>query len=225
MGSYLILGAGKFGRLALSRLAVLDPEARFLVVDRNPESLAGLPPEKGAGLTVRVAEAAAFLQERLANGAPPWDWLIPMTPGHLAFAWLWARVKGSGWRIMAAPDEVGRLTPFSCRGREGELYLSYATELCRDDCPEPEVCPVSGEPRETPLYEVLAALKLKGVEMLVLPSRRLAPGVGGYPPDELLDLARKLAGSASPEVLIATACRCHGVVHGLIRSEEYSGEL
>jgi hypothetical protein len=53
-----------------------------------------------------------------------------------------------------------------------------------------------------------------GYEIRVIASQQLAPGVGGYPPWRLLDLARdmdKLTGN----VLIATACSCHGVMHGL----------
>ena len=40
MASYLILGAGKFGRLAHTRLARQDAAAGFTVVDRDPGALA-----------------------------------------------------------------------------------------------------------------------------------------------------------------------------------------
>ena len=43
MASYLILGAGKFGRLALRRLARQDAAASFVVVDRDPAALARGP--------------------------------------------------------------------------------------------------------------------------------------------------------------------------------------
>ena len=44
----------------------------------------------------------------------------------------------------------------------------------------------------------------------MIPSRQLAPGVGGYPPGRLLELALDMA-ALEGKVLIATACRCHGV--------------
>ena len=73
---------------------------------------------------------------------------------------------------------------------------------------------MSGESREAPLSAELAAVNLPGCDTRVIPSRQLAPGVGGYPPGELLALGRELTGLAG-KILIATACRCHGVVHGL----------
>ena len=43
MASYLILGTGKFGRLALTRLARQDAAASFVVVDRDPGGPGGDP--------------------------------------------------------------------------------------------------------------------------------------------------------------------------------------
>ncbi|MCK9378040.1 MAG: hypothetical protein M0P73_18125 [Syntrophobacterales bacterium] len=212
MARYLILGAGKFGRLALARLAREDAAADFLVVDRDPGALAAL----GAGGGSRVrAEAIAFLLSQLDAGTR-WDWIIPMVPQHVAFQWLIAGpLKGSEWQPAAVPEAVGRLAPLVQRGPQGELYLSRARHLCPDDCAEPEVCPVTGESRERGLHQELAALDLPGYQVRVLASRQLAPGVGGYSPGSLLALARDLG--FYDRVLIATACRCHGVIHGLAR--------
>ena len=111
------------------------------------------------------------------------------------------------------------MIPGTRRGPQGELYVSRARHLCPDDCAEPEVCPVTGEPRDPPLHQELASLRLTGYEIRVIPSRQLAPGVGGYPPGRLLDLARGM-GALKGNVLIATACRCHGVIHGLAQRSE-----
>lgn len=216
MARYLILGAGKFGRLALERLGAQDEQAAFLVVDRSAPALPrarGLAASRVQGVE---AEAAAFLAESLKNGAA-WDWLIPAIPEHVAFSWLrQGPLKGTGWEATEVPEELATLTPVAIRGREGELYLSRALHLCPDDCSEPRACPVTGEPRETPLYEELAALEVPGFKTAVIPSRQLAPGVGGFPPGRLLALAQDLAGLEG-KVLVATACRCHGVVHALER--------
>jgi hypothetical protein len=139
-----------------------------------------------------------------------------MVPVHVAVAWLLAGPL-KGWETVAVPEAVGGLARVWSRGPAGELYLSRAAHLCPDDCPEPDsVCPVSGEPREAALFGELAAMNLPDWFTAVIPSRQLAPGVGGYPPGELLALARDLA-ERTGQVLIATACRCHGVVHGLRR--------
>ena len=228
MASYLILGAGKFGRLALRRLARQDAAASFVVVDRDPAALAealdGVP-----GWTRVQAEAIAFLVQQL-GGDGRWDWIIPMVPVHVAFHWLLAGpLAGSGWQPQAVPEALAGLIPGARRGPQGELYLSRARHLCPDDCAEPEVCPVTGESRDLPLHQELASLHLAGYEIRVIPSRQLAPGVGGYPPGRLLDLARDM-GALTGNVLIATACRCHGVIHGLAQGPgervfDFSGVL
>jgi hypothetical protein len=112
---------------------------------------------------------------------------------------------------------VAGLAPVAQRGKEGELYLSRAAHRCPDDCPSPEdFCPVTGESRSPALYELLAALALPGVTVIVIPSRQLAPGVGGFPPGDLFEAARRLA-AGQDLALVATACRCHGVAHMLKR--------
>jgi hypothetical protein len=217
MARYLILGAGKFGRLALARLVRQEEAPVLMVVDRQPEALAAARDLAVPGVEWVAAEAIAFLAAHLRD-KPPWDWLIPMVPGHVAAAWLLAGPL-PGWETVPVPAAVGERASVCSRGPDGQLYLSRAAHLCPDDCPEPDsICPVSGESREVPLFAELAAVDLPGWSTAVIPSRQLAPGVGGYPPGELLALARELPKRPGP-VLIATACRCHGVVHGLKRVE------
>ena len=61
MASYLILGAGKFGRLALKRLARQDEAAGFTVVDRDPRALPAVRGLAVSGVETMAAEAAAFI--------------------------------------------------------------------------------------------------------------------------------------------------------------------
>ena len=213
MASYLILGAGKFGRLALRRLARQDAAASFVGVDRDPAAL--MAALDGVPVWSRVqAEAIAFLVQH-GGGGGRWDWIIPMVPVHVACHWLLAGpLAGSAWQPAAVPEALAEVIPGARRGPQGELYLSRAQHLCPDDCAEPEVCPVTGESRALPLHQELASLHLPGYEIRVIPSQQLAPGVGGYPPGRLLDLARDM-GALQGNVLIATACRCHGVIQGL----------
>ncbi|MFZ5448112.1 MAG: hypothetical protein ACOZFS_05690 [Thermodesulfobacteriota bacterium] len=214
MAGYLILGFGKFGRLALERLARQDVAASFLVVERESGPLAIIG--RGPNLEQVQAEAITFLVQRLKPGVR-WDWIIPMVPIHVVYHWLMAGpLAGSDWQPAAVPEGLANLAPVCQRGSEGELYLSLAQHLCPDDCAEPENCPVTGESRERPLYQELASVNLAGYQVRVIPSQQLAPGVGGYPPGHLLDLACDLE-NLEGNVLIATACRCHGVVHGIVR--------
>ena len=218
MGAYLILGAGKFGRLALARLRERDPAARFVIVDKNRAALEALPSSPEDRVAAIEADVATFLREQLANYAS-WDWLVPMVPVHVALLSLQEAPQADNWELMEVPQEVEIIAPVAIRGSRGEVYLSRAKHICPDDCPSPaDFCPVTGESRTPALYEELAALKLPGFRVMVIPSRQLAPGVGGYSPKELMDLPDAIADGLD-NLLIATACRCHGVVHALRRRQ------
>jgi hypothetical protein len=218
MASYLILGAGKFGRLSLRRLAAQDPGARFLVIDRQESALAKARTPEMARVEMRVDEAISYLAAHLGP-EPFWDWLIPMVPVHVAYGWLLAGpLAGKGWEPAEVPQDLEGLAALAMRGPTGELYLSQARHRCPDDCDEPLACPVTGEERQ-PLFLKLAEASRSGLPILVVASRQLAPGVGGFAPERLVELAAQAAEAPEP-LLIATACRCHGVVHGLQRKGE-----
>jgi hypothetical protein len=225
MARYLILGAGKFGRLALSRLAAEDPAGDFVVVDRDAAALAATAGPNSPKVQRVEADVIAYLGGHLRPGAP-WDWLIPMVPVHVAFGWLrTGPLAGPAWEVLPVPDGMAASLPVVGRGRQGELFLSRAAHICPDDCSEAElVCPVSGESRETPLYKELQALRAPGFEILVVASRQLAPGVGGYPPRRLAALLQDLPERAD-KIIVATACRCHGVAHAVGRKAGKNGGL
>ena len=221
MASYLILGAGKFGRLALSRLSAQDREARFLLIDRRGEALAAARTPEMKAAEMLEEEAIPYLAAHLGPEFP-WDWLIPMVPLHVAWAWLLAGpLAGKGWEPAGVPGDLGDLAALSVTGSQGGLHLSRARHLCPDDCDEPPLCPVTGEERQQPLFRELAGTSRVGLPVLVVASRQLAPGVGGYAPSRLLELAGSVASAPGP-LLVATACRCHGVVHGLKRKGDRS---
>jgi len=221
MASYLILGAGKFGRLALQRLTSQDREAHLLLIDRRADALAEARTPGIDGVERLEGEVIPYLAAHL-NAESPWDWLIPMVPVHVAFTWLLTGpLAGEGWEPEDVPGELENLAALAIRGDEGGLYLSQARHLCPDDCAEPPICPVTGEERQEPLFLKLAEATRPELPIFVVASRQLAPGVGGYSPIQLVELAAKVAKASGP-LLVATACRCHGVVHGLKRKGERS---
>lgn len=213
MALYFIIGAGRFGRLAWQRLREREPQARFTVVDRDIGKLA-LIPAKAATRTV-VSEAADFLAAALAREPQP-HWIIPAVPIHLAFAWLLRQEPANQcWRPQPVPAALGGDLPFRLTGSAGEVYLSLATARCPDDCPEPASrCSLTGAPRVFNLYDYLADQVIPGYLNLIVRSHQLAPGVGGFRPADLRQLHAAVLG-AGGNVIICTACRCHGVCHGL----------
>lgn len=201
----LILGGGRFGRLAGRRLA-----GRVLALaELNPKP--GLE-ELGAPVWTLAAVPAAL--RALASQQPP-AWIVPCIPQHFLAHWLLASLGPSDPRLLPVPQALESDLPVLGRGPEGQLYLSITDTLCPDDCPEPaQTCPKTGQPRGEPLFARLAALSLPGWGVAVLRSHQLAPGVGGLAVSEMLALRRRLAGQGG-DWLVGTACRCHGVLHGL----------
>lgn len=219
MASLLILGAGKFGLLALKRLSAQDSETRFVMVDCRAAALGRARSLGVPGVDLIEAEAIDYLAAHV-GAEPPWKWLIPMVPVHVAYAWLLkGPLAGQGWGPAEVPGDLKELAALAIRGTEGGLYLSHAGHVCPDDCAEPEVCPVTGEERAQPLFQKLAGTSRPERPVFVVASRQLAPGVGGYSPHKLTELAEAVRRTSGP-LLVATACRCHGVVHGLQRQGE-----
>lgn len=116
---------------------------------------------------------------------------------------------------MEVPQEPLPQVAMAMRGEEGQCFLSLADFRCPDDCPEPpKLCTVTGKPRGAPLFQRLAEMSPPGWRVAVLRSHQLAPGVGGCLASEMLEL-KQLVQAQGGKWLVATACRCHGVVSGL----------
>jgi hypothetical protein len=209
--SIWIIGAGRFGRLAANRLGTRCGREKLFIVDRDREVLSSLRAE---GYCVERSDGVDFLVRHLAPSRGP-AWIVPALPRHLAFEWLRRKL---GNLVTPAPVEVPEALlkdiPVVIHGQEGAVYLSIACHRCPDDCPEPEsYCTVTGRPRPLEICAYLEQQRQPGWNLVVVRSRQLAPGVGGFPPADLWAAAVQLA--AGGPGLVATACRCHGVMHAL----------
>jgi len=93
--------------------------------------------------------------------------------------------------------------------------MSLADFECPEDCPEPAgTCTHTGKPRIGRLFQMLSDLRYEDYRSVVLQSRQLSPGVGGFRPQSLFDLLGEVEGGDGP-VLLSTACSCHGVMHAV----------
>lgn len=204
----VIIGGGRFGRLALERLG----DRVLALVEPSPaDDLAALCGRHGAGLM--PGDGAAVLQGLISD--PGLAWIVPTLPRHLLMDWLCLELESR--RPAAASLDPGILPdlPSLSQGPEGQLYVSLADFRCPDDCPAPaDRCHLTGRPRGLPLHRRLADLRPPGRAVAVLASRQLAPGVGGLARMDMLDLRDRLA-AGGDSWMIGTACRCHGVLHGL----------
>lgn len=193
----LILGGGRFGAAAAQKLA---PSATLAVVDISFEKL---EPLKKEGIETACAEGISFLA---ACDLSEYDWIVPAIPRHVAFEWLVCRagIKRSGASL---PGQF--LLPNMMAGPPGTYYASLSKTICPDNCPEPEnVCFVTGEQREKPMYRHLAEMP---VPVHVVRSVQLAAGVGGISPSALREAENWVKGIRGGGI-IATSCRCHAVL-------------
>jgi hypothetical protein len=208
-----IVGFGKFGKLALTQGVRRWGKARIWIIDSRPEALVNLEITPNSRIRI-LADGPHFLTQ-FQQWIGDEDWIIPALPIHLAWKWLGLNVKiPKGHRTVLPPQGFGVGLPFHQESTQG-FFLSYANFLCPEKCPSPRYhCYKTKEKRTVPLWKFIADQPgLKGT-LGVIESRQIAPGVGGYAFKELRRI-RGLARNAEPPFFVATACRCHGVIHGL----------
>jgi len=202
-GAALVVGGGRFGRLAARRLGgwvgtVVEP--------RPSDELRGL------GVPLLEQDGVQALQEALARPWPP-RWIVPCLPRHLLADWLRLSLAPLRPRPMPLPSGLPHLAQV-LPGPEHIWYLSLTDSLCPDDCPESgRICPKTGQCRGLPLFSRLGRLRLGRLSNGVLRSYQLAPGVGGLASREMLALRQRMASGG--QWLVGAACRCHGVVQAL----------
>jgi len=201
---YIVLGYGRFGRLAVERLHAAFPSISITVVEWDRAQITGRWP---AGVTVFQEDATAFLLR--SQLVTPEAVIIPMVPFHLAAFYIKAREPEC--RDTPLPHNLMELAPNSLRLDEATLCCSKADFLCPDDCPEGDTCTVTGLQR-TPLYCDLEALRIPGFTVLIQRSGQILPGIGGYRFKDLQNMALKIR---SGKYAVATSCKCHAIMTGL----------
>ena len=205
-----IIGAGRFGKLAARRISAAQPQGAVTLVDPEPVQTNG-----GRRSRVRQIqmEGIAFLVERLNPDNAP-DWIVPAAPVHVAYEYIRGKLSSQfSIEPSAVPPSAVEQLPNPQPGGHGTLYVSNATWICPDDCPEPaDRCTVTEEAHPCVVFRALQELSSEGVESIAIRSHQLLPGVGGYTPQALFDALDKVRTSRST-VLLSTACRCHGVLN------------
>ena len=208
MTRILVMGAGKFGLKAV-RVLAQKIHNRTTVVDADPDRCEALT---GEGIHAVCADGIAYLDDRLKDPDPP-DWIIPAIPLHVAFEWLQTTLpEGTTLDLLAVPEQVREQLPNPMAGTAGQIYISYADFICPDDCPEPaEICTFTGKARKGILHRTLAQIQHADYTSVVLRSRQIAPGLGGYRSDDLFTARAGVLAATGP-VMFSTACKCHGVM-------------
>jgi len=205
---FWIIGAGRFGRIAVERIGRKNADAAITVVDK-----ASTDPGRD-GVTAIQQDGIQWLADMLRPEAPV-DIVVPAIPVHVAYEWLKLNLSKK-YKIIPIDIPDGWLIrmPHAMRGAVGQAYVSHADFICPDNCPEPEtICTHTGKPRPMDLFRLLAGLEFDDVLPIVIRSHQLLPGVGGIYPDDFFHALEKVRTNRQRPLMIATACRCHGVVN------------
>jgi hypothetical protein len=106
------------------------------------------------------------------------------------------------------------------QGENGDMYVSHANLRCPEDCAEPwDICTITRAPRNQNMFDLLENVRLPPFKSLVIRSYQIMPGIGGYKPEQLSDLFSHLE-NIHGEILVSTACRCHGVITGIKKAHQ-----
>jgi len=211
MNSILIIGAGRFGIKAAKKLSKQYGQSAVTILDKNQEVCRTL--EADAFKAV-CTEGIRWLCEH-PDAVDHADWVVPCIPVHVAYEWIKCRLKQTDYWLqpLTVPLELATQLPNAFAGPNGQLYVSNADFLCPENCPEPDdICTYTGKPRPRILHQTLRDLKYPHHTSVVIRSRQLAPGVGGYPPGDLHRALGQVLQAKGP-ILLSTACSCHGVMH------------
>ena len=210
MKSIWILGAGRFGLKAAKVLSRKNKKAEITVIEKNSELCRHL---EMPDFKIVCIDGIEYLSQNLKSIDYP-DWIIPAIPVHVAYEWVRLKIKNSYiLKPTPVPEGVIMNLPNVFNGKRCEIYMSIADFICPDNCPEPEdLCTYTGKPRPLTLYKKLESIKYDNFISVVVRSRQLSPGIGGYSPGALFNALDVIKASTIP-VLLSTACRCHGVMH------------
>jgi TrkA-N domain len=211
METIWIMGAGRFGLRAARLLTAGQNNFRIVLLDRDQEKL-----DRARGLSCNTvcADGISYLNTHLNPGNMP-TWIVPALPVHLA--WEWCKNQLGQVRLLDISSKIDPLLPNPMRGSKGTIYVSHADFICPENCCEPrDICTVTKRPRKQKMTTLLSQLEFENFSSLVIQSRQLGPGVGGYTPQALFDLLEKIKVGKAP-FFLSTACLCHGVITGFDR--------
>lgn len=211
MRSVWIIGAGQFGTRAVAAARRQTPAVDITLVDGDANQLRGWPP----AVNTVCDDGIAFLTRRLVRDDFP-AMIVPAAPIHIAYAWIRRSLKAQTEVVARQiPDTIADRLPNPIQGANGELFVSHAETLCPPNCSESaDRCTATGRQRPKDMFRLLGELEIDGYASVVVRSLQMAPGVGGYLPESLFAACAAVARSNDP-ILLATACRCHAVVHAV----------
>lgn len=214
----IIVGGGKYGVEAarylernLKSYVVVDPDTNCAAVhELNLEIAEGVEDIKKGGKYF-LGKGIEVLPNLVLKLSP--QYVFPTAPVHVVAEALRIEYGMKPWNEVV--DCIASGLPFRVivsAGR-GSIVVSYNRDQeCLEKCPAPDTCPVTKIRKPCPMHELV---KFAWPESFVLISQQLEPGLGAISGRDFSELIRKA--EKSEKIVVATACRCHGVITALKR--------
>ena len=122
-----IIGAGRFGKKAVSAMKQRYPESAITVVDHCSKACEAITE---TGLTVVCMDGVSYLNQFLSHEDAP-EWVIPVIPVHLSFAWIQLRLLPDISVVpVEVPEFIYRSLPNVFPGQAGQIFASNASFVC-----------------------------------------------------------------------------------------------
>ena len=184
-----------------------NPSTRLTIVDLDPSF--NLP----YNANIIKENAISWLYKNLTQTAVV-DKIIPAVPLHLAAEWLKKKTALDNFtiEIVELKDTHLQGLPHPIRQGISQVSISYADFLCPPHCSEHELCTITKKRRPTPLYELLLTHDFHPFTTYIIRSRQFGAGVGGFYPKDLWNIYENLKSLSDASLLLATACKCHGII-------------
>ncbi len=209
----IIFGGGRYGLKAAEYL--LSKNRDFIVIDPDRECLVmeklRLPKfdrtKGGAFIQGSIKELVDVLSEFEV------EHVFPTAPVHLAAMFLKENLNLEVWNEGINFALSGIPAKIILSAGKGSVVVSYNRDYeCLENCSAPNVCPVTKLRKPAPMYDML---RFAAPDGYIIESRYLKPGLGAIKGEDLKNLV-KWAEKIN-EMIVGTACRCHGVLSSFRR--------
>jgi hypothetical protein len=211
----IIVGGGRFGVEAAEYLRKHGREFVIVDKDRNCYAVKKLRLKRGLGEEECFVEGDMNVVVELIEKLNP-ELVFPTAPLHIAAELARVKFNLHPWLEFVDCILSGLPPRVVISAGRGSVVVSYNRDQdCLPKCPSPDICPVTKIKKPCPMYELVGYANPEG---FVLVSHQLEPGLGALKGSEL----RKFLNWAERKdrFTIATACRCHGVITALKRTEK-----
>ncbi len=207
----IVVGGGKYG---VEAARYLEGEGRdFVVLDPDPNCLAVKElklDEFGSGSGREILNAGIEVLPELLERLNP-EYVFPTAPIHVAAEAARLKYSLKPWNEVVDCILSGLPARVVLASGRGSVVVSYNRDGdCLPKCSAPEICPVTGMKKPCPMHELV---RFAYPQAFILVSRQLKPGLGALKGEELLEFMRYAERLES--FVVATACRCHGVITAL----------